>query len=130
MATMTSSASRRTSRLSRQRQACRLPRRPTRCSRPKRPGQGSRRPTYSRWSGSTDRAETSQSRLMISLRGRRLAARGWRRREDGEVEDISRGQKELTMNHNNIAELISKSEFTSVVHAYFRALVEHNFDTQ
>jgi ketosteroid isomerase-like protein len=34
------------------------------------------------------------------------------------------------MNQNKIAELVSKSEITSVVNAYFRALDEQNFDTQ
>jgi len=34
------------------------------------------------------------------------------------------------MNQNKIAELISKSEITSVVNAYFRALDERNLDSQ
>ena len=34
------------------------------------------------------------------------------------------------MNQNKIAELVSKSEITTVVNAYFRALDERNFDTQ
>ena len=33
------------------------------------------------------------------------------------------------MNQNTLAELVSKSEITSVVNTYFRALDEHNFDT-
>jgi ketosteroid isomerase-like protein len=33
------------------------------------------------------------------------------------------------MNQNTLAELVSKSEITSVVNSYFRALDEHNFDT-
>jgi uncharacterized protein (TIGR02246 family) len=34
------------------------------------------------------------------------------------------------MNQNKIAELVSKSEITGVLNAYFRALDEHNFDPQ
>jgi hypothetical protein len=34
------------------------------------------------------------------------------------------------MNQNTLAELVSKSEITSVVNTYFRALDEQNFDTQ
>jgi uncharacterized protein (TIGR02246 family) len=34
------------------------------------------------------------------------------------------------MNQNKIAELVSKSEITSVLNAYFRALDERNFDSQ
>ena len=38
--------------------------------------------------------------------------------------------KAPAMNQNKLAELLSKSEITSVVNAYFRALDEHNFDPQ
>ena len=48
---------------------------------------------------------------------------------DGAHWHETRGQKERTMNQNKLAELVSKSEITSVVNSYFRALDQQNFDT-
>ena len=38
--------------------------------------------------------------------------------------------KEAAMNQDKLVELVNKSEITSVVNAYFRALDEHNFDPE
>jgi uncharacterized protein (TIGR02246 family) len=39
-------------------------------------------------------------------------------------------KKELTMDQQQVAELVGKSAITSVVNAYFRALDQQNFDAQ
>ena len=47
-----------------------------------------------------------------------------------EVEEILASRKGLTMDQDRITELINKSEITSIVNSYFRALDEKNLDAQ
>jgi len=50
------------------------------------------------------------------------------REPDSEVEEIIGEQKGLIMDQDKITEFINKSEITSMVNRYFRALDEKNFD--